>query len=87
MIYKKELKEDELENVDGGYIFYNRNGNQKWQVINDSTGKVERDGLARREYAKDYAKKHGFSTDEISWSDLDKLRKDFEIQKAEQERQ
>ena len=37
---EKVLKEEELENVGGGYVFYDRYGSGKWQIISDRTGSV-----------------------------------------------
>ena len=38
MIVKKELNDDELENVDGGYLYPDKN-RFKWQVIDDKDGR------------------------------------------------
>ena len=79
---EKELKEDELENVGGGYVFYDRYGSGKWQIISDRTGSVKNDGFLSKEAAQEWAEKTGYGTDEISWNDLDKLRKAFEKERA-----
>ena len=84
---EKELKEDELENVGGGYVFYDRYGSGKWQIIDDISGRVRDDGFLTKEAAQEWAKRFNCSTDEISWNDLDKLRKEFDIKNAEWERQ
>ena len=86
MIYKKELKEDELENVDGGYLFHDYSSG-KWQVINDRTGSVVENEFINKDAAAKWAEDHGYSSEEISWSRLDTLRKDFDEQNAEWERQ
>ena len=79
---KKDLKEEELENVGGGYVFFDRYGSGKWQIISDRTGSVKNDGFLSKEAAQEWAEKTGYGTDEILWDDLDKLRKDFEKEKA-----
>ena len=79
---EKVLKEEELENVGGGYVFYDRYGSGKWQIISDRTGSVKNDGFLSKEAAQEWAEKTGSGTDEISWDDLDKLRKDFEKERA-----
>ena len=38
MIVKKELNDDELENVDGGYLYPDKN-RFVWQVIDDKDGR------------------------------------------------
>ena len=79
---EKVLKEDELEKVDGGYVFFDRYGSGKWQIISDRTGSVKNGGFLSKEAAQEWAEKTGYGTDEILWDDLDKLRKDFEKEKA-----
>ena len=77
---EKELKADELENVDGGYVFHD-NSRDRWEVIDDITGEVKESGFVSRGYAQDYAKKHDQSPDEIVWCQLDKLRRDYQESK------
>ena len=84
---KNELKENELEKVDGGYVFHDKYGSGKWQIIDDTTGWVRDDGFLSKEAAQEWAEKNGRGTDEISWNDLDKLRKEYEAKRAEWERQ
>lgn len=81
---EKEIKEDELENVDGGYVFYDRYGSRKWQIIDDVTGNVEWDGPLTKEYAQEWAEKWGLSTEEITWDQLDKIRKEYAAKRAQQ---
>ena len=76
------LKEEELENVGGGYVFFDRYGSGKWQIISDRTGSVKNDGFLSKKAAQEWAEKTGYGTDEISWDDLDKLRKAFEEERA-----
>ena len=84
---EKVLKEDELENVGGGYVFFDRYGSGKWQIISDRTGSVKNDGFLTKKAAQEWAEKTGYGTDEILWDDLDKLRKEFDKKNAEWERQ
>ena len=77
---EKELKEDELENVDGGYVFHD-NSRDRWEVIDDITGEVKESGFVSRAYAQEYAKKHDQSPDEIVWCQLDELRKEYQKSK------
>ena len=77
---EKELKEDELENVDGGYVFHD-NSRDRWEVIDDITGEVKESGFLSRRYAQEYAKKHDQSPDEIVWCQLDELRKEYQKSK------
>ncbi len=79
---EKVLKEDELEKVDGGYVFHDKYGSGKWQIISDRTGSVKNDGFLTKKAAQEWAEKTGYGTDEISWDDLDKLRKAFEEERA-----
>ena len=80
MIYKKELKEEELEKVDGGYVFHD-NSRDRWEVIDDITGEVRESGFVYRQYAQDWAKDHDQSPDEIVWCQLDQLRRDYQESK------
>ena len=84
---EKVLKEDELEKVDGGYVFHDKYGSGKWQVIDDIHGGVRDYEYSSKQAAQDAAEKKGLSTDEISRDDLDKLRKEFDKKNAEWERQ
>jgi hypothetical protein len=84
---EKELKEDELEKVDGGYVFFDRYGSGKWQVIDDIHGGIRDYEYLSKQAAQEAAAEKGLSTDEISWDDLDKLRKEFDKKNAEWERQ
>ena len=79
---KNTLKEEELEKVGGGYVFHVKYGSGKWQIISDRTGSVKNDGFLSKKAAQEWAEKTGYGTDEISWDDLDKLRKDFEKERA-----
>ena len=73
MISKRELKDDELEQVDGGYL-YADGTKHMWQVINDETGDVMYETLAYI-YAEKKAESLGMSTTVLEWPELDKLRK------------
>ena len=66
---EKVLKEEELENVGGGYVFYDRYGSGKWQIISDRTGSVKNDGFLSKKAAQEWAEKTGYGTDEISWEE------------------
>ena len=81
---EKELKENELEKVDGGYVFHDRYGSGKWQIIDDITGDVKWDGPLTKEYAQEWAEKWGLSTEEITWDQLDKIRKEYAAKRAKQ---
>ena len=73
MISKKELNDDELENVDGGYLYPDKN-RFKWQVIDDKDGRFLEEFEYRNqaeEAAKSYWK---VSTEDIDYKDLCKLR-------------
>ena len=69
---KKELNDDELENVGGGYLYADKS-RFVWQVIDDKTGDVlyESDYSNCKYYAERYYK---VSTEEIDYKDLCKLR-------------
>ena len=84
---EKVLKEEELEKVDGGYVFHDKYGSGKWQVIDDIHGGVRDYEYLSKQAAQEAAAKKGLSTDEILWDDLDKLRKEFDKKNAEWERQ
>ncbi len=84
---EKDLKEEELEKVDGGYVFHDRYGSGKWQVIDDIHGGIRDYEYSSKQAAQAAAENKGLSTDEISWDDLDKLRKEFDKKNAEWERQ
>ena len=81
---EKELKEDELEKADGGYVFHDKYGSGKWQIIDDLTGNVEWDGPLTKQYAQEWAEKWGYSTDEIDWNTLDRIRKEYQAKRAQQ---
>lgn len=69
----------QLEGVAGGYIFdssvlthYPNVDNTPWEVLDDKGNVVTRrsDG----EYAWNYALKHGYSTEILTWEQVQKLR-------------
>ena len=84
---EEELKENELENVAGGYVFHDKYGSGKWQVIDDIHGGIRDYEYSYKKDAQEAAAKKGLSTDEISWDQLDNLRKEFDKKNAEWERQ
>lgn len=51
----------------------------EWEVINDRSGKVEKLFIAEdaKEQAAEYAKKKGFSAEEIQWDRLNAIRKNY----------
>ena len=73
----KELSADQLDDVSGGFGYYNPYGadDQEWEFINDKTGAVmHRD--ESKEDVQGWAKELGHSTKQISWNDVVKLRED-----------
>ena len=80
----EEIKLNEMEQVNGGYIFAVFEGYDDWgarytyEVIEDKTGNVLASFDERFE-AKDYAWEHGQSYDRIDWPQLKKLREEAGI--------
>ena len=73
----KELENEELKDVNGGYIFNSQPEGciPEWEVINDKTGDVMKKFGTDRELAVITAKLYGMSAEEIGWEKLNKLRK------------
>ena len=73
----KPLGDERADGVVGGYIFCADELNEfpvkePWEVIDDKG-----DVVARFEWlndAREYAKQNGYSTDTLSWPELEKLR-------------
>lgn len=42
------------------------------------------DFLLKKEYAQEWAEKWGLSTEEITWDQLDKIRKEYAAKRAQQ---
>lgn len=68
----KELNDDELAKVDGGYLFRNHD-KMKWEIINDQTGDVI-DSCSFYGDAKYIAGIHRQSTEIIEWDTLKEIR-------------
>ena len=69
----KKLENEELKEVNGGYI-YNVAGDW-YEIIDDKTGDVIERGLPNRDQAKARAKELGQSDMGLNWWQLDSLRK------------
>lgn len=76
-----KLNEEELQNVNGGYIFFVMWGT--WEVINDITGEVmERvEGFSMDAEAR--AEALGQSPEEVEWSKVQSLREYASMNQAE----
>ena len=83
MADKKVLTEEELLDISGGYIFFDRYGGGKYQGIDDTTGNVVLENPYRN-CAEYYAERYGYSTENIDWDKLDKLRKEYQAKKNQQ---
>ena len=69
-----ELNPEDLENVAGGYIFgQGLDRDYRWEIISDMDGRVV-GRYKTKEQAMRAAKEMGISTQEITWSELNKLR-------------
>ena len=72
-----EISYEGLGEISGGYI-YNSNyesawfGDWPWEVLDKKGNVVAR--MATREYAKKAAKEFGYSTKELSWDQVQRLR-------------
>ena len=71
----RELTDEALEQVNGGYIFRPSNNPRKWEIISDVNGSVKDTIVGGRDDAEARAKQLGQSTDEIGWNKLDFLRR------------
>ena len=79
----KRLGDEEVDGVAGGYIFCSDDINvfpavKPWEVI-DNKGNVVKTFWGTKiddhRHAKDYASELGFSADDITWYELDDLRR------------
>jgi len=68
----KELSDEELEKVDGGYLFRNHD-KLVWEIINDQTGDVI-DSCWFLADAENIAGLHRQSTKIIEWDTLKEIR-------------
>ena len=73
-----ELPDEVMDAVAGGYIYFHKDNapNIGWEIIDDTTGKT----VNLRSNAHDAAgaaEAAGLSTTEISWDQVQKLRKDY----------
>ena len=73
-----ELPDEVMDAVAGGYIYFHKDNapNIGWEIIDDTTGKT----VNLRSNAQDAAgaaQAAGLSTTEISWDQVQKLRKDY----------
>ena len=76
-----ELPDEMLDEVAGGYIFYNADRvNRRWDVINDSNGNVIA-SVFHEQDAKNLASANGHSQKELSWDELSRLRSTGSIKK------
>ena len=75
-----ELPDEMLDDVAGGYLYRNHD-DLRWEVIDDKTGDV-RGSFYFKSNAEDNAKELGQSKKEISWDQLDRLRKTGSIKKC-----
>ena len=70
-----ELSDEGLDAIAGGYVFFNGDG---YEVI-DNKGNVVKTFWGTKtsdhRWAKDYALELGFSDQDITWYELDALRK------------
>ena len=73
MISKKELNDDELENVEGGYLYPDKS-RFKWQVIDDKDGRVLEEFNYRNQAEFAAQRYWKVSTEDIDYKDLCKLR-------------
>ena len=72
-----EIKADDLENVNGGYIFEKtyRGNITGYEVIDDKTGDVVKTFDSYDVWSAEcWAKRNGYSVERISWEDLRLLR-------------
>ena len=74
---REELSSEDLEKINGGYIYNGPHTCGQYEVIDDKTGDVlERFWLSAD--AIHYAKRTGNSTDYISWPELVSLRDTYQ---------
>lgn len=70
-----ELSDENLDAIAGGYVFFNGDG---YEVI-DNKGNVVKTFWGTKiddhRHAKNYASELGFSADDITWYELDDLRR------------
>ena len=73
-----ELPDEVMDAVAGGYIYFHKDNapNIGWEIIDDTTGKTV--NLRSNAYdAAGAAGAAGLSTKEITWDQVQKLRKDY----------
>ena len=72
-----QLSEEDMEKVNGGYLYTARDTNGT-EVIDDKDGHVIAKFVTHQE-AVEYAQEHGIDTTDLYWSELEKLRKTGKI--------
>ena len=80
----EKLDNEELKDANGGYIYHAETsyapgyGFSSFEVIDDETGDVV-ESFGYQDDAKEYAKANGYSTVNLTWPQLDSLRKNGHI--------
>ncbi len=69
-----KLEDEELENVNGGYLFYNSDYN--YEVIDDKTGEVLATHMWYADASSD-CERRGISKTPVSWTKVEQLRAEY----------
>ena len=71
----REITDEEMEQVSGGYLFRPSGNPRKWEIISDINGSVMDTITGGQDDAVARAKQLGQSDRELNWTQLTRLRK------------
>ena len=71
----REITDEEMEQVNGGYLFRPSGNPRKWEIISDVNGRVMDTVTCGQDDAVARAKQLGQSDRELTWTQLTNLRK------------